>query len=71
MTNAYMEVFSQRLRQLREQRGISQRTLGELLGLSKNMISKYERGERVPSVTVLISIAEFFDKSVDYIMGRS
>ena len=45
-------------------------TLGQLCGLSKNMIAMYERGEKAPSVYALIRIADYFGVSVDYLLGR-
>ena len=62
--------FSGQLRRLRERRGLSRKTLGELCGLSKNTIGLYERGERRPTVDALVAIADFFDISVDELLGR-
>ena len=62
--------FPERLRRLRERRQISRRTLSELCGLSKNMISVYERGEAEPSAAALIALADTFEVSVDYLLGR-
>ena len=62
--------FPCRLRGLREKRYLSRRTLAELCGLSKNMISLYERGEKAPSVDALIRLADFFGVSTDYLLGR-
>ena len=62
--------FPQRLQTLREKRRLSRRTLAELCGLSKNMISLYERGEKAPSVNALINLADFFGVSTDYLLGR-
>lgn len=62
--------FPQRLQTLREKRRLSRRTLAELCGLSKNMISLYERGEKAPSVDALINLADFFGVSTDYLIGR-
>lgn len=63
--------FPQQLRQLREQRGISCRVLSELCGLSKNMIARYERGERVPSLEDAAALADFFDVTMDALWGRT
>jgi len=57
--------FSQNLRRLRERRRISRRVLSELCGLSRNMISRYERGERVPPSDVLKLLADFFGVTMD------
>ena len=62
--------FPQRLQALREKRRLSRRTLAELCGLSKNMISLYERGEKAPSVEALVDLADFFGVSTDYLLGR-
>lgn len=65
-----MEDFSIRLRRLREQKRINRKVLGELCGLSKNAIGKYERGEREPTASSLIAIADFFEVSIDYLVCR-
>lgn len=65
-----MDNFSKRLQHLRERRHISRRVLAELCGLSKNTISRYERGERVPSLTDAAAIADALDVSIDFLCGR-
>lgn len=65
-----MDEFPMRLRYLRERRGISRSTMSELCGLSKSMISKYERGERQPTLEPLMELADFFEVSIDYLCGR-
>lgn len=62
--------FPQRLQTLREKQRLSRRTLAELCGLSKNMISLYERGEKEPSVDALIKLADYFGVSIDFLLGR-
>ncbi len=59
--------FSRRLRQLREKRGISRRVLAELCGLSGKSISRYERGERTPSMADVEKLADFFGVSIDFL----
>lgn len=59
-----------RLKQLRKSRGLSQSELGELLGVSKVSISGYEKGLRVPSMDILLTILKVFNISADYILGR-
>lgn len=63
-------LFPKRLQALREKRNLSRRTLAELCGLSKNMISLYERGEKAPSIEALVSLADYFEVSTDYLLGR-
>lgn len=62
--------FPERLRKLRERNRMSRAVLSELTGLSKSMISKYERGERQPTLEPLRELADFFDVSIDYLVGR-
>ena len=62
--------FPARLKALREAKQIDRKTLGELCGLSKDMIGQYERGNRAPSLTVVIALADYFDVSLDYLLGR-
>lgn len=64
-----MSKFAVRLRHLREKRQISRRALSELVGLSKNMIAVYERGEVEPPASVVILLAEHFEVSTDYLLG--
>lgn len=61
--------FSDMLRNLREQKGYTQKDLSETLHISPTAISHYENGSREPDVGVLIKIAECLDVSVDYLIG--
>lgn len=62
--------FPQRLRALRERKGIKRLVLSELCGLSKNMIARYERGERIPTADSLERLADFFGVTMDELWGR-
>lgn len=62
--------FPARLKELREQRGISRKTLSELCGLAHDAVRRYERRQAVPTMPVLVTLAEFFDVSIDYLVGR-
>lgn len=62
--------FPERLRRLRERNRMNRKALGECCGLSKNIIGKYERGEREPTVSSLMKIADFFEVPTDYLLGR-
>ena len=64
------DLFPARLRKLREAKRLNAKTLGELCGLSKNTIGRYENGEREPTAQSLVALADFFDVSIDYLMGR-
>ena len=60
-----------RLKELRERRRMSQVFLGMELGMNQNTISRYETGTREPSNAELIIIADYFDVSIDYLLGRT
>lgn len=64
------ELFRIRLRKLRERRRLKRAVLSELCGLDRNAIARYESGERLPSVETICSIADYFEVSVDYLIGR-
>ena len=63
--------FSQRLRQLRVEKGIERQDLAEYLNMSYSAIAKYESGVRFPDKETLQKIADFFEVSVDYLLGRT
>ena len=60
-----------RLKELRQQHGISQLKLAMDLSVNQNTISRYETGEREADYKTLIRIADYFDVSVDYLLGRT
>lgn len=60
-----------RLKELRKSKNLSQIRLAMELNLNQNTISRYENGEREPGIAELISIADYFDVSVDYLIGRT
>lgn len=65
-----MGTFGQRLKELRNERGISQNELSKYVGVSKSSINMYERDEREPGFETLEAIADFFNVSMDYLLGR-
>lgn len=65
-----MEGFPDRLRKLREKRGLSRRAVAELCGLSKSSLCRYERGEKVPDLQTACVLADFFFVSLDYLAGK-
>ena len=60
-----------RLKELRKQKGISQLRLATELNTTQNTISRYETGEREPGIDELIKLADYFNVSVDYLLGRT
>jgi len=63
-------LFCSRLRELRKGRGLTQKRLAEIMGLNINTIAQYERGNREPKFDTLCKLADFFDVSLDYLLGR-
>ena len=61
--------FGLRIRELRESRHMSQESLGRRIGRSKPVISNYENNIKYPPLEVLISIANVFNVSLDYLVG--
>ena len=59
------------LKQLRTEKNISQQQLAALLNVSQQSINKYENHETEPNLDTLISMADYFDTSVDYLIGRT
>lgn len=63
--------MNNRILELRNERRITQMALSESLNLSQKTISAYEVGRIVPSAENLIKLSNFFDVSIDYLLGRS
>ena len=64
-------MFSERLKQLRKEKGLTQVTLAETLGVSKGTVAMWETEKRMPGFDMLARLSELFDKRVDYIIGTS
>lgn len=65
------EVFSRRLLALRQQTGVTQSELAIAIKINRTSITLMERAERAASIEVLYALADFFDVSIDYLVGRS
>lgn len=63
--------FGKVLKELREEKKMTQEELGLLLKLSKSNISKYEAGSLQPSIEVLSFLSDYFNVSLDYLLGKS
>lgn len=63
--------FGKRLRQLRKEKGLTQAELAKLLSIGESTVSFYESGKRQPDYETLIRLAEVFNVSVDYLLGRT
>lgn len=60
----------ERIRELREQSGLSQKAVADELGMQITQYRRYENGERKPAIDFLIQIANLYDVSLDYLVGR-
>ena len=60
-----------RIRDLREDRDMTQAQMGRILACSQRVYSNYERGDLDIPTAVLIRLADYYDVSVDYLLGRT
>ena len=66
-----MKDFSEVLRELRAEKKVSQKALGDILGVSDRNIRFYETGEHRPDFDGLLMLADYFQVSLDYLVGRT
>ena len=63
--------FGKRLALLRNEKGLTQKQLGEEFGTTERNIRFYEGGDRCPGVKTMIALADYFKVSIDYLVGRT
>lgn len=66
-----MATFSERLLELRTERGLSQAAAAAQIGITSRTYQRYESGEREAAISALVSMADLFGVSIDYLVGRS
>ena len=66
-----MDLFSERLKQLKEEKGVTYPALAEYLNRKTRIVQRYAAGTSKPDYYGLIALADFFDVSIDYLVGRS
>ena len=66
-----MATFAQRIKQLRKEKNLKQQQLADQFSVKLRTYQGYEYGESYPEVAKLVAIADFFDVSLDYLVGRS
>lgn len=66
-----MKTYGHRIAKLREQRKLTQEELSKQLSISRASLSHYEKSRRVPDYETLNKIADFFNVTVDYLIGRT
>ena len=60
-----------KIRDLREDNDLTQKQISEYLMCDQSLYSKYERGEREIPLNLIIKLADYYDVSIDYLVGRS
>ena len=66
-----MATTAERIKQLRKKKGISQSELAALIGVKNNTVSTWERGTRKPDFAALQLLSEYFEISLEYLLGTS
>lgn len=66
-----MTTFVERLKAIRKEKSITQKQVATTLGTSEQNYQRYERGVQQPTLPVLLALADYFDVSLDYLVGRS
>lgn len=64
-------MFDKIIKNLRESKELSQKELGDILNISASTIGMWEQNRRNPDKDMLVKIADYFDVSVDYLLGRT
>jgi len=65
-----MTKFNGRLKQLRAEKDVTQKEVATFLGITDRAYQYYEYGKRDPNILVVQKLADFFDVSIDYLIGR-
>ena len=66
-----MKIFQERLIEQRKLNHVTQRQMAEYLQMAQPSYIRYENGSAQPSLENLVKIADYFDVSVDYLLGRT
>lgn len=68
---AYMAHLGELIAELRQDKGLTQKELGDILCVSSGTISNYENGVHLPDVDKVIALANYFHVTTDYLLGRT
>ena len=66
-----MKIFQERLTEQRKLNKLTQRQVAEFLGIAQPSYIRYENGSSQPTLETLVKLADYFDVSVDYLLGRT
>lgn len=64
-----MDIFSKRLKILRQKHNLTQAQLASYLGITEDRVSNFEIGRSQPDIKILVAIARYFKVSLDYLIG--
>lgn len=62
-------MINEKLKQLRKEKGVSQKEISNAIGITLSAYSNYEQGIREPSIDIIIKLCKYFDVSADYLLG--
>lgn len=65
------KLISKKLKELREEKGYLQKFVADKIGVKSNTLSGYENGTRSPDPEMILKLAELYDVSTDYLLGRT
>lgn len=66
-----MQQLAAQFKKVRKEKGLTQKQVADALGITEQSYQRYEYGKIVPSALVLIALADYFEVSLDYLVGRS
>lgn len=66
-----MSEFSNKLKELRTSKNISQKQIASQLDIADRQYRRYENEEQQPTLPIIIKLADYFDVSLDYLVGRT
>lgn len=64
-------IIAQRIKELRTEKGFTQRELANLVGCTQPMIVLWEKGECEPTASVILKLSEVFNCTADYLLGKA
>lgn len=67
----YKKIFPPRIKQARIEAGYTQQQISEITGISQSQISKFENGQLEPNLEQLGTLAQFYNKSLNWLLGVS
>lgn len=71
MYNFFGDSMNLRIRDMREDNDLTQKQISAILNCDQSLYSKYERGERDIPLSIIIKLADYYNTSIDYLVGRT